>query len=168
MIYQKEIIAIILLMRYLLLIIAIFFSACSVKNYEQTQTKIIIIKSPQIKFADLGYIRSSDKDIELELFSAGKSIQKIQINHLICVNEGCMSKGGFNEDYLNKTYPNDILQNILLSKRIYDGENFIKAQDGFLQKIKNKDVDITYRVTSKSMLFKDKKNKIIIKIKDTK
>lgn len=166
--YRKEITAIILPMKYILLIIAIFFSACSVKNYEQTQTKIIIIKSPQIKFADLGYIRNSDKAIELELFSAGQSIQKIQINHLICVNEGCMSKSGFNEDYLNKTYPNDTLQNIILSRSIYDGKNLIKAQDGFLQKIKNKDVDITYRVTSKSMLFKDKKNKIIFKIKDTK
>ncbi|WP_324171397.1 hypothetical protein [Sulfurimonas sp.] len=156
-------------MKYLLLVaVILFFSACSVKNYEKTQTKIIIIKSPQIKFADLGYIRSRDKAIELELFSAGKSIQKIEINHLICVNEGCMSKSGFNEDYLNKTYPSDILQNILLSNSIYDGENLIKAEDGFLQKIKNKNVDITYRVTSNVTFFKDKKNKIIFKIKDTK
>ena len=155
-------------MRYLLLIITLFFSACSIKSYEQTQTKIIIIKSPQIKFADLGYIRNSDDSIELELFSAGTSIQKISINYLICVNEGCMSKSGFNEAYLNKTYPSDILQNILLSKSIYDGKNMIKAKDGFLQKIKNNDVDITYRVTSNTTFFKDKKNKIIFKIKDTK
>ncbi|MBL0707936.1 MAG: hypothetical protein JJW00_02715 [Sulfurimonas sp.] len=155
-------------MRYLLLIAVLLFSACSIKNYDKTQTKIIIIKSPQLKFADLGYIRNSAKSVELELFSAGVSIQKVRINYLICVDEGCMSRSSFNQKYLNKTYPSDILQNILLSKAIYDGKGMLKKQDGFLQKIKNNDVDITYKVGSKSTFFKDKKNKIILKIKDIK
>jgi len=155
-------------MKYILLIFILIFSACSSKNYEITKTKIVIIKSPQIRFSDLGYLRNSDKDVELELFMAGKSIQKININHLICVNEGCMSKSGFNADYLNENYPSDILQNILLARPIYDGENLKKTINGFTQRISSLHVEILYRVTQNQVFFKDKKNHIIFKIKDIK
>jgi len=155
-------------MKYILIVITLLFSACSVKNYEITQTKIIIIKSPKIKFADLGYIRNSDNSLELELFVAGKAIEKITINHLICTSEGCMSKSGFNKDYLNTSYPSDILQNILLSKLIYDGKNKVVTPDGFKQQIKDENVDIVYKVTNGTTFFKDRKNRIILKIKDTK
>ena len=142
------------------------FTGCSIKDYEITQTKIIIIKSPQLKFADIGYIRNTEKAIEMELFVAGNPIEKITINHLICVTKGCMSKSGFNEEYLHSTYPNDILQNILLGNEIYDGKNKIKTNDGFEQKINVEDVNIKYRVNSKAIFFKDTKNKIIFKIKE--
>jgi hypothetical protein len=144
------------------------FSACSTKNFDITKTKVIIIKSPKLKFADLGYIRNLDDSIELELFVAGKSIEKISINHLICVSAGRMTKSGFNKDYLNESYPSDTLQSILLAKPIYDGKNRVQTLDGFRQNIKNNSVDITYKVTSNTVFFKDRKNRIIFKIKDTK
>ncbi|MEA2099128.1 MAG: hypothetical protein U9P72_03265 [Campylobacterota bacterium] len=153
-------------MRYLALIFILLFSGCSIKNYEHTQSKIIIIKSPLIKFSDLGYIRNSDDKISLELFMAGVRIQKIDINHLICADEGCMTKRGFNKDYLNKNYPDDLLQNILLSRPIFDDKNLIKTDDGFEQKIIGKNIDIIYKVSPTITYFKDKKNRIIIKIKE--
>lgn len=155
-------------MKYLLIAFALLFSACSIKNYEITQTKIFIIKSPKLKFADLGYLRNSQKSIELELFTAGKAIEKITINHLICMSEGCMTKSSFNKDYLNESYPSEILQNILLGRPIYNGKNRVQTQDGFEQTIEDENVNITYRVSSNVIYFKDKKNKIIFKIKDTK
>ncbi len=151
-----------------LLIFLIFFSACSIKEYEQTQAKVIIIKSPKIKFSDLGYIRNTDKILELELFMAGTAVEKITINHLICTSEGCMSKSGFNYDYLNSSYPDDLLQNILLGNEIYEGKNRVKTTDGFEQNINSVDVNIKYRVDSKVIFFKDKKNRIIFKIKEMK
>ncbi len=154
-------------MRYLLITFLFFFSACSTKNYEITQTKIIIIKSPKLKFADVGYIRNTDKSIEMELFIAGKAIEKFTINHLVCTSEGCMSKSGFNEEYLHPSYPDAILQNILLGHAIYDGKNRVQTKNGFSQHIRDEDVDIRYRVTAQEIFFKDKKNKIIFKIKDT-
>ena len=155
-------------MKQIVVVFMLFFSACSIKNYKQTQSKLIIIKSPQLKFADLGYVRNSDKAIELELFIAGKSVKKIAINHLICVDEGCMSKSTFNEEYLNAAYPSDLLQNIILGRKIYAGRNSIKTADGFEQRIQTQDVDIEYSVTSSIISFKDRKNQIIFKIKDTK
>ncbi|MDA7817098.1 hypothetical protein N9A28_02790 [Sulfurimonas sp.] len=154
-------------MKYILLVFLVLFSGCSLKDYDKTQTKVIIIKSPQIKFSDLGYLRNSEDRVELELFIAGKSIQKISINHLVCVSDGCMSKSGFNEEYLNSSYPDELLQNILLSKEIFNGENVVKTDNGFEQNIKNLDVDISYKVSLHVTSFKDRKNKIIFKIKDT-
>lgn len=153
-------------MKQILLIFALFFSACSTKNYETTETKIITIKSPKIKFSDVGYVRSSNNKIELELFIAGKSIQKFTLNHVICTNSGCMGKGAFNEEYLNKSYPSDILQNIILAQPIYGGKNIQKKDSGFEQFITDVGVEITYRVDSNGVYFRDKKNSIIFQIKD--
>ena len=155
-------------MKYIFLIFLLLLNGCSIKNYEQTQTKIIIIKSPKIKFADIGYLRNSKNAIELEMFVAGHGVNKISINHLICMREGCMSKSGFNQEYLHHSYPDDILQNIFLGSKIYNGIESIKTLDGFEQNIRNNDVDIKYSVDSESIFFKDKKNKIIFKIKDSK
>ena len=149
-----------------LILVAVLFTACSIKDYEHNKAKVIIIKSPKIKFSDLGYIRNTDKALELELFMAGNAIEKITINHLICTSEGCMSKSGFNYDYLHPSYPDEILQNILLGNEIYDGKNRVKTTDGFEQNIKLKDVDIKYKVDSKVIFFKDRKNRIIFKIKN--
>jgi hypothetical protein len=154
-------------MRYFLAVCLLVFSACSIKNYEHTKTKIITIKSPKIRFADIGYIRNSGKSIELELFVAGKAIEKIAINHLVCTNDGCMSKKGFNEEYLNAAYPDDILQNILLGRKIYDGRNLVITKYGFRQKIKTENVDLFYKAERGVVYFKDRKNKIILKFKDT-
>lgn len=153
-------------MKYFLLVFIFFLSACSVKNYERNEAKVIILKSPKIKFADTGYIRSTDKSIALEMFVAGQQIERIEINHLICVREGCMSKSGFNAEYLHSAYPSDLLQNILLGRAIYEGRGLVKTTEGFEQKIHTSDVEIVYKKTRKEISFKDKKNKIVLKIKD--
>jgi len=144
------------------------FTSCSIKNYDINQSKIVIIKSPKIKFADLAYVRSTDKAVELELFIAGTAIEKIQINHLVCVRAGCMSKAGFNEDYLSEFYPNSLLQNIILGHAIYNGKNKIENGYAFTQIIQTENVNITYKVTPSMIYFKDKANKILFKIKDIK
>lgn len=154
-------------MKTILLIFTLIFSACSVKNYEHTSSKIIIIKSPKLKFADLGYIRNSNKSLELELFAAGQAIEKITLNHLICTSEGCMSKSGFNKDYLSAHYPDDLLQNILLGRAIYDAKNRVQTADGFEQLIQTRHVEILYRVNPHAIYFKDTKNNILFKIKNT-
>jgi len=71
-------------------------------------------------------------------------------------------------EYLNAKYPSDILQNILLSKVIYDGKNRVQTPEGFEQIIQTQNVDIKYRVTKNETFFKDRKNRIMFKIKDIK
>ena len=137
------------------------------KNYEHSEAKIVTIKSPKIKFSDIGYVRHTDDAIELELFVAGHVFQRIHINSMICVEDGCMAKRSFNNEYLNAAYPADMLQNVILGRPIYAKQNLVKSKEGFVQNIVSKDVNIKYRVNAHSSFFKDKKNHIIIKIRDT-
>jgi hypothetical protein len=154
-------------MKLFLLSFFLLFSACSIKNYEHTESKIVTIKTPKLKFSDIAYLRHTDKALELELFMAGQVFKKININHLICVSdEGCMSKEGFNSAYLSSAYPPELLQNILLGHKIFDGKNLQKTSFGFMQKILTQDVDIKYVVEAKKVYFKDRKNHILFKIKD--
>jgi cytoskeletal protein CcmA (bactofilin family) len=128
------------------------------------ESKIIVIKSPQIKYADLGYIRGHGNALKIELYEMGNVVKSIEINKLICVDDGCMLKAVFNKKYLNGSYPSDTLENVILGHAIYDGKNLRKLYDGYVQNIQDEDVDISYEVTSKSIRFKDAKNGILVKI----
>jgi len=154
-------------MKYFLVVALLFFTACSIKNYEHTTTKIVTIKTKKFRFSDIGYLRHSNDALQLELFMAGTVVKQIDINHLVCVSgEGCITKNNFNAEYLSSAYPQNILQNILLGKRIFDGKNLEKTSFGFRQHILTQDVDISYRVSPKEIYFKDRKNHILFKIKD--
>jgi len=153
-------------MKYLYLIFFLLFSGCSVKNFSSKESKIVVIKSPKLKFNDIGYIKDDGSYVRLELYSAGVAIESIDIKHLVCTKQGCITKSKFNKEYLHPSYPNDILRNILLKKPIFGGENLKKLSSGFIQNIKSKDYNIKYKVTPKEVFFKDRKNKIILKIKD--
>ena len=155
-------------MKYILVFMLLIFSACSIKHYEHVSTKIVTIKTPTLKFSDIGYLRNLDDAVELELFIAGHVFKKIDINHLICVSdEGCMSKDAFNAEYLSKNYPTEMLQNILLGRKIFQGKNLEKTASGFTQNILTQELDITYKVEQKEIYFKDRANHILFRIKDT-
>jgi len=152
--------------RYILIALVLVFSACSMKRYEHTQSKIVTIKTKNLKFSDIGYIRNSSDAVELELFEAGNLAFKVSIDNFICTNDGCMSKSSFNEEYLSEYYPQDILQNIILGKPVFDAKNVSRNDDGFEQNILTQEVDIHYQVDANGIYFKDKKNNILIKIKE--
>jgi hypothetical protein len=154
-------------MRYFLVTLLLFFTACSTKSYEQTKTKLLTIKTKQFRFSDIAYLRHTNSDLELELFVAGQVFKKITINHLICVSdEGCMSKEHFNEAFLDANYPQNLLQNVLLGKPLLSGKNLRKTDNGFEQHLGSESYDIEYRVAAKEIYFKDRKNHILIKLKE--
>lgn len=152
-------------MKFVFVFFVLLLSGCSIKNYVSNQSKLIVIKSPKIKFADLGYVRNTDDKIQVQMFIAGKMVQQIEINHLVCVNEWCYTKNKFNEEYLHYSYPENLLQNVILGKSIYNAENKLATQEGFEQFIESNDVQISYKVSKNQIFFKDKKNKIFFKIK---
>lgn len=153
-------------MKYLLVFLVLFFSACSVKQVEKS-SKMVVFKTKNIRFSDLGYIGAGKESVEIDLYVVGKAFKKISINGMICIEgEGCMRKSSFNEEYLCSAYPDDLLKNIFLAKPIYESKNLEKTADGFLQNISGNGVDIVYKVDAKAVYFKDRKNKILIKMKD--
>ena len=134
------------------------------KHYDMNVSKLIVIRSPLIKYADLGYIRGHGSSLRIELYEMGNVVKSIDIDNFICVDDGCMLKSVFNSKYLNSHYPADTLENVITGHAIYDGKNLRKLYDGYVQEIKDENVDIEYEVTSKSIRFKDRKNAILLKI----
>lgn len=155
------------MMRILLLSILFLLTGCSIKNYEINEPKIIVIKSSQLRYADLGYIRSSGTALKIDLYEMGNLAKSIEINKMICIDDGCMLKSSFNEKYLNVNYPSEILENVILGREIYSGKNLRKLSDGFVQEIKDEYVDIHYEVKNGDIKFKDRKNAILMKISST-
>ncbi len=153
-------------MKYLLVFLVLFFSACSVKQLEKN-SKMVVFKTQNIRFSDLGYIGKDGDSVEIDLYVVGKAFKKISIDGMVCIEgEGCMRKSSFNEEYLCSVYPDDLLKNVFLAKPIYEQKNLLKTDIGFVQIIQNENVDIVYRVETEMVYFKDRKNRILIKIKD--
>jgi hypothetical protein len=154
-------------MKYAFLVLLLLFSGCATRSYDTHSSKLVTIKTANFAYSDVGFVRSGKSGVELEIFSAGVSLDRISINRLICTTkDGCMPKGVFNAKYLNGAYYDDLLSDLLLHKPIYGGANLIKNGAGFVQRISDESVEIYYEVSSRSMSFRDPKNGIMIKIKD--
>ena len=141
------------------------FLGCAPKTYEINESRLIIIKTPKLKFADLGYIRKNADEVRADLFVAGTLVQTIEIKTLVCVNEGCISKSSFNEEYLSASYPDDLMLNVLLARPIFKKASLQITQSGFTQELKNDKYNIIYKIENGNIYFKDRKNRILIKIK---
>jgi len=140
-------------------------AGCVQKSYTISEPRLITLKTWQLKFNDVGFVRSSGSAVQLELFSAGQAVETISIDDEICVQKGCMSKSRFNEAYLSRAYPEELMQQVLLGRPIFGGRELVHTPDGFEQQLKAMAIyNITYRVTAKEIYFKDRINDILIKI----
>ncbi|MDD5051965.1 MAG: hypothetical protein PHO27_04425 [Sulfuricurvum sp.] len=148
-------------------IFALIIGGCAPKHYEISKPKLIVFKTPKIKFADMGYLRYGGENVEVELFTAGVAVEKISIEDKICVHAGCMSEEAFVREYLSSEYPSDILRRILLAEPISDGQNTTESCSGIrTQYIRDDKMDIVYRLKPDEIYFKDRTNGMIIKISD--
>ncbi len=128
---------------------------------------MIVIKSPKLKYADMGYLRYEGDAVEMELFTAGIAVEKISIDKQVCVSAGCMSEEAFVKEYLYKDYPRDTMRRVLQSEPVFDGNGTSESCGGVkIQNIRNDEMDIVYRHSVKETYFKDRLNGLMIKISD--
>ncbi len=155
-------------MRLFSLVVAVvLFFGCSTKELSHKESWIVTIKSPKLKFNDIGYILHNDDTVELQLYEAGNTIESFSVNHLVCTQSGCMRKSSFNAEYLNSSYDDDLLKDLLMRRPVFGGKNLQRDKSGFEQHIVSDAYDITYRVTPDTLYFKDTKNRILFKLRKT-
>lgn len=148
-------------------LLILVMGGCSSKHYTFSEPKLIVLKTPKLKFADMGYLRHEGDAVEVELFIAGAAVEKIAIDSKVCVSSGCMSEEEFTRTYLYKGYPADTMRNILLGRDIFEGKGKSELCNGTLyQYIRNEDMDFVYRRKPSEIYFKDYLNGIMIKIAD--
>ena len=148
-------------------VFALLMGGCATKHYSISTPKMIVIKSPKLKYADMGYLRYEGDAVEMELFTAGVAVEKISIDKQVCVSAGCMSEEAFVREYLYKDYPRDTMRRVLQSEPVFDGNGTSESCGGMkTQYIRNETMDIVYRRSAKETYFKDRLNGLMIKISD--
>ena len=172
-----------------LVILAIFTNGCIPKYIDKQPTELktvdkaeivkpkeisksykVTMKTKKFAFADTGFLVNSDDMIRLNVLAMGKSVLDLKVKNSddICVGSLCNTKLGFNQSFLSRDYPEDLIENVLKSKPIFDGKNLIKTASGFIQKIETPKYKIKYQISHENIYFKDSKNKIIMKLKELK
>lgn len=147
---------------------ALWLGACSSKVYNKQESAFIVLKTPTFRYADLGFIYESNDSLKVEIYSSGQPIMRLSTTEdNVCMSLfECMDKKTFNKTVLNEAYPNNILENILKAQKIFDGQNIVETSNGFTQKIrKTNKYEIAYSVLNNQILFRDKMNHILIKVK---
>jgi len=155
--------------KILLVFVIIFLVGCSQKlPFNSSTPYYIVMKNNQIAVADTGFIKKDENRLNLQLFSASTPVFDLYVEDNICVEHTCVSKTRFNREFFGTSHYDDFLVDMLNLRPIYDKKNFKKTQNGFEQKIKTENFDITYKVDNGNLYFKDRQNKILIKLRELK
>jgi hypothetical protein len=146
-------------------------NGCTGKNLVKEQNQesaFIVLKTPTIKYAGMGFIYKSDSFVKVEVYSMGQPIMSLDINGMnVCMSTfKCMEKKDFNLKILSDNYPDTLLENIFRGKPIFNRKNLEKNSNGFIQKLtKDGKYNIDYSLKDNQTKFKDKENNILIKVK---
>ncbi len=146
-------------------------SGCTGKQLikkENQESAFIVIKTPSMRYADMGFIYKKTDLVKVEIYASGQPLLNLNINPMnVCMSTfKCMEKKDFNAKMLSANYPETVLENIFRAKPIFDKKNLEKSSNGFTQKIKkDKEYDITYSVKRDMRTFRDRINKIVIKVR---
>jgi len=144
-----------------------FLSGCATRDITKQDSAFIVLKTPAMKYADMGFIAKGDDFVSLQIYSNAQPLVKIEItNNKICMSKfKCLSKQNFNSRFLDASYPDDILEKILLGEVIWDGIGFQKKPQGFVQNIHNAtQSQIFYSVLGNQIDFSDTIRNITIKV----
>lgn len=148
------------ILKIFFLICIIVFGGCATKNLTKQNGVLFTMVSPDFKFSDAGFIKTSNKSTELQIYSSGVNILKISIKDKICYNGVCKDEIEFNRNFLKMPYYKGFFAEILGKKPIYNGRDLVKTDCGFDQNLSN----ITYQICDNKVYFKNQKGvKIVIK-----
>jgi len=135
---------------------------------QDQESALIVLKTPTMQYADQGFIYKKPNWVKAEIYSMGQPLLSIEINGMnVCMSTfECMSKEDFNAKVLHASYPPTLLEHVFKGEPIFDKKGWESTPNGFTQKVSNKgEYDITYTVTATERKFRDKLNKILIKVK---
>lgn len=149
--------------------IGFLFFGCSNKAVQNQQSVLVTMKTQQMKFSDMGFLYDGTNVLKMEIYTSGQPLVDLEINSQnICLSLlTCMDKKEFNQQVLNEHYPETLLENVFRAKPIFNAQHLEKHTEGFSQTIfEAAKYDIEYKVVRGDRVFRDKINKILIKVRE--
>lgn len=143
-----------------------FLVSCTSNKPSVNKAFLLILKTEKFRFSDTAFIDYNSKKADIEGYFSGKVVLNLRFGSVVCVENVCMDKGEFNARYLHYTYYDNIFLDIVNKKRLEFEGSLEESKSGFVQMYKDDTKDITYKVKANEVFFRDKKNSIIIKIKE--
>jgi len=156
--------------KYLYLVFTLFlFAGCSQKiPYASSKAYFVVIKNSKIALADTGFIKKDKNRLNLQLFSASSPVFDLHVKEDVCIDYTCLTRESFNNEFFGYKHYKTFIDELFNMKPIYKEKNIEKNREGFEQQIKTENYNIIYRVQNNNLYFKDRKNKILIKLKELK
>lgn len=122
--------------KLLTFLLLLFMTGCALKAPVKSQSATILMKTPAMKFYDKGFITKYDTYTQVQIYSAGQTVLDL------------------------KMYDNQICQSTFecLDSKTFNKEYLHSSyENNFLKKLFEKE--------DKNIEFRDRKNRILIKIK---
>ena len=117
------------------ILVLFILSGCALKQPNLSQSATILLKTPSMKFYDKGFITQYDSYTQVQIFSAGTLVLNLEI---------------YEDKICTSTFK-------CQSLKAFNSQNLDSSyEDNFIKKLFNK--------TAKRTVFRDRKNKILIKI----
>ena len=122
-------------MKYLSLVLVLFlFISCASKQAIENRSATILIKTPNMKFYDKGFINRYEEYIHLQIYTVGHLALNLKIyKDEVCQSTlECVSSKEFNAKYLHSSYKDDFIYKLFLQSKVYHKDR----ENGILIKVK--------------------------------
>jgi hypothetical protein len=142
-----------------------------IEEQKSSKSYKVTMKTKKFAFSDTGFLVEYKDSYHLNVLAMGKSVLDLKVkkdSDDICVGSLCNTKHGFNQSFLVGSYPDTFMENLLQKKPIFNGKHLTKTSNGFVQKIVCERYGIKYQVSNTGIYFKDRKNNILIKLRELK
>lgn len=159
------------------MLLGLLFVSCSTPELpkdnttkiDESELKLILIKSQNIKFYDFGILQTSP-EISLEVFKLGKSLGKFTIkSREICFIDDCAPKWPASKSFFGQVGYDDLFEEILLKKDIFEGRGKMIGENGVLiQRFHYGNEEIYYERSETRVFFKNLTNGVLLSIEDYK
>lgn len=139
--------------------LAFFLNACAVlypKN-KVDESVFVMMNLPEIKLSDFGFLHTRTNALNLQVYKAAQPFFELKINKKICLNGICYEKENFNQKFLKNSYYNELLEDILRAKPLWNAKNLQKSECGFTQSLIGQNYNIIYEVCDAKVYFFDSK-----------
>lgn len=153
---------------FLSILAMLFLGGCAVKKDITSSTpSMITIKNKQLALSDTGFINRGKAYANVQVFSAGTVLFNLEmVGNYVCMEGKCVDKLTFNQHFFQAEHYEGLLEDILNRAPIYGGEKLRKVDGGFEQEFEFKESHIFYKVDAKTLLFKDTKQNVLIRLKE--
>lgn len=151
-------------------VLGLLLCACSVSKatFSHSKAVFVTLNSPQVKFADAGFLYQNKEGIKLEIYNLAQPLFTLDIRQSkVCVNSYCTSKANFNQKFFQNAHYDELINDIINGKALYRGLNFEQKPCGFEQNLVSKSgkFSIIYRVCNGEISFEDSIKKINFSLK---